>query len=304
MRHAVWTWFLAARPWTFSTSATPVILGSVLAWGAGHPFQWGLFLMTLAAGMLLHAGVNYLNTFGDYVSGVDTVESADSCPHLVRGILRPAGVRLAGLICLGLAGLLGLILAARCGWPVLLYGLLGLVGGYCYTTSPRPYKYLGLGPVMVFFLMGPLMVCPAYFIQSGQVPFGVVWVSLAIGCLVTGVIQANDIHDLNHDRASGIRTMAMALGRRRAIIVYCGCYVGAYLILLTSVGLGLLPAAALLPLLLLPALIRTICGLARRSRREGRIAGLLFWSARFHTQFGVLLVAGLIASGLWVGFGG
>jgi 1,4-dihydroxy-2-naphthoate octaprenyltransferase len=145
------------------------------------------------------------------------------------------------------------------------------------------------------------MVCPAYFIQSGQVPLSVVWISLMIGCLVTGVIQANDIHDIRHDQASGIQTMARALGRRRAIIVYCGFYVAAYLVLLVSVGRGLLPAAALLPLALLPTLVRTISGLAACSRREGQIAGLLFWSAQFHGQFGLLLIGGLLLSGLFTG---
>lgn len=292
----LWIWFLAARPWSYSVSVTPLILGAVLAWLDGYAVTWDLFFMTLLSGVFLHTGVNYLNTYGDFVTGVDTIASADSCPHLVSGMLAPSPVRLVGVTFLGLSAILGLVLAIRCGWPVLLFGGLGLLGGYAYTTGPKPYKYMGLGPFMVFFLMGPLMVCPAYFIQSGHLSFSVFWISLAIACLVTGVIQANDIHDMPHDRTSGIRTMALALGRRRAIILFCSFYVSAYLILVSSVLLKMLPPLALLPLALLPGLGSVIRGLATSEMREKQVDALLFWAAGFHSKFGFLMILGLLLS--------
>lgn len=296
MLRTIHTWFLAARPYSFSTSFTPLILGTVLACANGYAMKWDLFIMILFAGVFLHAGVNYLNSYGDFVTGVDTLESAESCPHLVQGILAPSPMFVLGVALLGISGVLGLVLVMRCGWPILVFGGLGLIAGYGYTTGPKPYKYMGLGPFVVFFLMGPFMVCPAYFVQSGEIPFSIFWISLAIACLVTGVIQANDIHDMTHDKASGIRTMALAIGRRRAIIIFCGCYVAAFLILGISVFLRMLPFAALLPLVLLPDLFRRIHGLAVKGKREGEISVLLFWAAGFHAKFGILLVLGLLLS--------
>ena len=294
MLRVIWIWFVAARPWCYSVSFVPLIFGSVLAWVNGYPCRWDLFALILTAGVFLHTGVNYLNTYGDFVSGVDTLESADSDMTLVRGILTAPPMRIVGLVFLALAAVLGLILALLSGWPVLLYGALGLAGGYCYTTSPMPYKYLGLGPIMVFFMMGPFMVCPAYYVQTGQVPFSVVWISLCLGCLVTGLIQSNDIHDVAHDRASGIRTMALAIGQKRAMIVLCLIYISAYLILFISVALKQLPWLALIPVLALPNLIRTISGLASESRREQTVTGLVYWAAGYHAKFGVLLITGLV----------
>ncbi|MDR1124726.1 MAG: 1,4-dihydroxy-2-naphthoate octaprenyltransferase [Deltaproteobacteria bacterium] len=295
----IWLWFHAARPWCYSVSVVPLLLGAVLAWLAGFPPRWGLFLLTLAAGVLLHTGVNYLNTYGDYVSGVDTVESADSCPHLVRGWLRPRPVLAAGLICLALAAVMGLALAWWCGWPVLVFGALGLAGGYCYTTGPLPYKYIGAGPVLVFFLMGPLMVCPAYYIQSGALSWRVFLLALPLGCLVSALMQANDIHDLAHDRASGIRTLALALGRERASGLLCAMYISAYLLLAGSVAASLLPLAALAPMLLLPGLARVVRNLAVSARREEQVGAIVYWAAGFHAAFGALLLAGLAVSLLW-----
>lgn len=293
---AVFLWFHAARPWCYSVSFVPLLLGAILAWQAGFPPRWGLFFLTLSAGVLLHTGVNYLNTYGDFVSGVDTPESADSCPHLVQGWLQPRPVLVAGLVCLALAGALGLVLAWLCGWPVLAFGLLGMIGGYCYTTGPLPYKYIGVGPLLVFFLMGPLMVCPAYYIQSGQLSWPVFLISLPVGCLVSALMQANDIHDVKHDRASGIRTMALILGRGRAIALLCAMYVAAFLLLAGGVAAALLPPLALAPLLLLPGLARVIRNLAApdgTERREGQVGVIVYWAAGFHAAFGALLLAGL-----------
>lgn len=303
MLKAFRTWFLAARPWSYSVSITPVALGTALAWTGGHPVNWWLFVLTAAAGVSLHTGVNYLNTYGDFVTGVDTIESAPSCPHLVTGQLRPQAVWRAGVIFLGLATLMGLVLVFFRGWPVFVFGALGLVGGYCYTTSPFPYKYIGLGPVMVFFLMGPLMVCPAYFIQSRELTWGATWVSLIIGCLVTGVIQANDIQDIEHDRDSGIKTMAMALGRERAACVFSAFYIAAYVILVSSVALRVLLPGALLPLALLPDVWRTLRTLRSMVAKGEEITELLFWAAQFHTKFGVLLIAGIVANGWLAAWG-
>lgn len=286
-------WFHAARPWCYSVSFVPLLLGALLAWLAGFPPRWGLFGLTLAGGVLLHTGVNYLNTYGDFVSGVDTPESADSCPHLVQGWLKPRPVLLAGLVCLALAGLVGLWLTWLCGWPVLAFGLAGMIGGYCYTTGPLPYKYIGAGPLLVFFLMGPLMVCPAYYIQSGTLSWQVFLLSLPVGCLVSALMQANDIHDVKHDRASNIRTMALALGRERAIVLLCAMYVSAFLLLAGSVAASLLPLAALAPLLLVPGLARVIRNLSKPARREEQVGAIVYWAAGFHAAFGLLLLAGL-----------
>ena len=294
MLRVIWTWFLAARPWCYSVSFVPLILGTLLAWVDGYAPRWNLLTLILTSGVFLHTGVNYLNTYGDFVSGVDTLESADSDLTLVSGILPASSVQVAGLVFIGLAAFCGLILAMLTGWPVLLYGALGLIGGYCYTTGPRPYKYMGLGPLFVFFLMGPFMVCPAYYVQTGQVTFSVVWISLSIGCVVSVLIQANDIHDVIHDRASNIRTMALIIGQERAMAVLSLVYISAYLILFTSVALVFLPWPALAPVLALPELIRTIHGLAAKSRREQTVTGLVYWAAGFHAKFGALLISGLI----------
>jgi len=91
-------WFLAARPWSYSVSIAPVVLGTLLAWLDGCPLQWDLFLMTLFSGVLLHSGCNYLNTYGDYreeqVSGLMFWSARY---HTQFGVLFAAALLVAGL---------------------------------------------------------------------------------------------------------------------------------------------------------------------------------------------------------------
>ncbi len=211
-------WFLALRPWSFTASFIPVALGTALAAGQGF-FDAGLFALTLLAGIAMQAGTNLINTYGDYQSGVDTVEAAVTCPQLVTGLLTPPAVKRAGIACFGLASVIGLGLARLRGWPIIIIGLIGLIGGYCYTAG-FSYKYKGLGSIMVFFLMGPLMTWPAYFIQTAQYSWLPVLVSLPIGFLVADILHANDLRDMVFDRQAGIHTLALFLGRRKSLLLH------------------------------------------------------------------------------------
>jgi 1,4-dihydroxy-2-naphthoate polyprenyltransferase len=286
------TWFLTLRPWSYTASAVPITVGTVLAAGCGS-FSPGLFLLTLAGGIAVHAGTNLINTYGDYLSGVDTAKAPPTAPQLVNGTLRPAAVKRAALLCFALAGAIGLWLAVLRGWPVMLVGLLGLAGGYGYTAGPT-YKYKGLGSILVFFLMGPLMTWPAYFIQAREYSWLPVLVSLPIGFLVAAILHANDLRDTGSDREANILTLALILGRRRSLMLYFSLFVAAFICLALLVASTTVPWSAALPLLLIPATGRMF-RLARAGAQGSRpaMAALEGKAAQLHFQFGLLLTVGL-----------
>ncbi|MDR2726669.1 MAG: 1,4-dihydroxy-2-naphthoate octaprenyltransferase [Deltaproteobacteria bacterium] len=287
-------WVFAMRPWSFTAAAVPVVFGVGLAALEGSWKPW-LFVLTLIGGVALQAATNLHNTYGDYVSGVDTTASAVTCPQLVTGSFRPEAMYRAGWLALACAGLIGLVLTWASGPLVLLFGAVGALGGYCYTNGKMPYKYLGLGPLCVFLLMGPLMALPAYFIQTGRLDPAPALGSLGIACLVAAIMHANDIRDIAHDRAAGIRPLALPLGRRRAAWLFAGLTLGAFVLLGLNWAGGLLPWPCLVTLVLLP-------GLGSKLRRihtpEYDFMDLEGWTAKFHFQFGLLLTAGLVAARL------
>lgn len=284
------------RPWSFTASFIPVALGAAIAWREGF-FHAGLFVLTLLGAILLHAGTNLINTYGDYVSGVDTIESAKTCPQLVTGALNPASMKLVGIAAFILAILIGLTLTYVCGWPILVIGLIGLAGGYCYTAGFCPYKYEGVGSVFVFFLMGPLMVWPAYYIQTGNYNWVPVLASLPVGFLVAGILHSNDLRDISYDQQAGIKTLAIAIGFRKGIMLYYALYSAAYLCLITLIISAILPVTTILPLVLLPlvaAMFRHAHDAANGSREKLEL--LESTAAVFHFRFGLLLLIGLVLS--------
>ncbi len=287
-------WVLASRPWAFTASIIPVALGSALA-ATEVPFRPGLFLLTLVAGILMQAAVNYLNTYGDYISGVDTPESVTpSSAQLVRGELDPLTMRNVGLGTLLTAILLGVYPVWVGGWPVLVCGAIGFFGVLFYTTF-LPYKYKGLGPPFVFFLMGPLMVLPAWYIQGAEGFWTPLLASLPVGCMVAGILHGNDLRDIGYDNSAGISTPASGLGLSGSIILYKALYVGAYLILGALVLFKVLDYFALLPLLALPPVYKTLRGLNAQSERS-RIQSLELTSGKLHFLFGLLLTLGVAIS--------
>ncbi len=284
-------WFSAIRPWTLTASIIPILLGTVLALQESTAILTGRLITALIGGMLLQIAANLFNTWGDYVTGVDTVASAYSCPELVTGVMTPRQIRSAALACLAGGGLCCLWLAYECGWIIIVLGAIGIAGAYCYTAGPCPFKYQGLGPLFVFFLMGPFMVFPAYYIQTERFSLLPLLASLPLACLVTAIMHANDLRDLEDDRAAGIRTFALFLGLNKGMIVYFALYSLCFLSLLGLIMAGLLPIRAAFTFLLL-VIVYYKLRQARRAWLGNRklMIYLVKQTAAFHCLFGTSLI--------------
>ena len=94
-------WVQAVRPFSFTASIVPVLLGTVVAATQGM-FIPGLLLLTLLGAVAIQAAANLFSDYFDYRGGYDTPESYGSSGVLVRGILQPSEVFLAGLVLLAL----------------------------------------------------------------------------------------------------------------------------------------------------------------------------------------------------------
>ncbi len=296
--HFIYKWIIASRPWTFTASIMPIILGSILPYTrpqyiAFDFFKVSLFLLTVFAGVSLQAAANFFNTYGDYVSGVDSKASAFSCPELVTQTMKPESIQLAGTIMVLLAFFIGTILSLLCGWYIFLFGIIGLAGAFFYTMGWYPYKYIGLGLPFVFFLMGPLMVMPSYYIQSGKIDIYSLWVSIPIAFLVTAIMHANDLRDINYDRDAGIYTVALSLGLKYSIILYFIFCLSAFLSTFLLVFTGLLPVTVLIVIFLLPLLWIKFKKLTSSSAPK-EIQNLVVWSAFFHLWFSIFFIVGIV----------
>jgi 1,4-dihydroxy-2-naphthoate polyprenyltransferase len=202
-------------------------LGIVLAYHDGRGDVVNA-LSVMVAGLALQAGVNLVNDFFEFrqkrvhdkISNYGfSVEDREFLEVLIF---------LVGLAFFGVTGLLGLFLAWRSGWPVLLFGLFGWIGGFFYTGEPLNYKRRGLAVTLVFFIMGVVMISGAYYAVAGRFSWLSVVASVPVSFLISLILLANELRDFEADSRFGIRTLAVRIGYRGAVIVYCVLLACAY----------------------------------------------------------------------------
>jgi len=287
-------WFRAVRPFAYSASVIPVALGGLWAFGEG-PIDWVNFVLAIIAGVLFHTGTNLVNDYYDFKSGVDREGTFGSSGILVGGLMQPRQVLRGGILSFVLGSLLGFYLVTQAGWPILVLGLAGFLGGFFYTAAPFSYKYHAIGELGVFIMMGVLMVLGGYMVQNRAFNWEVVLFSLPISMLVAAILQANDIRDIADDRAANIRTMAILMGRKAAGILYDLMVVAAFAIVVLMVAIKVISPWALLVLLTLPLGLKNIKTIHQaHGEKSASLAMMDVATAQLHMTFGLLLCLGLL----------
>jgi len=289
-------WFLAIRPFSFTASVVPVLVGSLLGFReAVHPLH---FLLALFGAVAIHAGTNLVNDYYDHVKGADGPHSLGPSGVIQRGLLTPRAVLTAGLLCFAAGSAAGLLLVALTGPALLWLGVASVLAGFFYTAGPLALAYIGLGEVTVFVFMGPIIVLGAYYVQTERWAWTPVLVSLPVAFLVTAILHANNMRDIEDDRRSGKRTVATLIGRRWSCYEYYVLVGSAYLALLALVLTGILPWTALIALATVPLAARAV-RLTATATHPRRLNAVLANTAHLHMRFGLLLSLGL-AAGLLV----
>lgn len=288
-------WIQASRPFSFTASMTPVFLGAALVPFLGQSARWELMPLIVIASLLIHAATNIVSEYFDYVKGVDGPDTYGGSRVLVEKQLTPQQTLTGGMILFAITACIGLVFVAIHGWPILMLGIVGLLGGIFYTATPVGYKYLGLGDLFVFLLMGPLMVIGSFYVLTGTYQNGVFLISLPVGFLVAAILSGNNLRDILHDTQAGINSTATVLGHRWARLEYSGLVVGAYVVTIGIVAFGILPLWSLLTLLtIFPAIKNIKAALKSDTHSPKQISMLDAQTAQLHLTFGVLLMISVL----------
>ncbi|HEY8677403.1 MAG TPA: LLM class flavin-dependent oxidoreductase [Candidatus Dormibacteraeota bacterium] len=293
-RRAAGAWELV-RPFSFTASLLPVAVGGAIALRQGR-MHWLLFLAALFGALGLHIGTNVINEIYDVRHGIDSITSPRMSMAILKGRITERGAFITAWAGFLIAAMLGLYLLVNRGWPILVLGIIGFVGGYFYTAPPFQYKYRALGLPLVFVLMGPLIVLGAYFAVTGLFDARLLVVSLPVGLLVTAILHGNEWRDVAEDTRHGFTTLSAQVGRDAAHWIYVMLVLGAYVAVGVGVMVGTLPRLALLTLFSLPLMAWILRAAELGAGGSLRaIAMIDLMTARLHTAFGALLLVGLVA---------
>ncbi|MEV4775775.1 1,4-dihydroxy-2-naphthoate polyprenyltransferase [Microbacterium sp. LWO13-1.2] len=213
-------WIGAARLRTLPLAVAPVLIGTGAARSTGPEFHWVIALACLAVAVLLQIGVNFANDYSDGIRGTDA-QRVGPARLTASGRVPAKRVLAVGLVFFALAAIAGLAIVIRTGqWWMLAVGAVCIAAAWFYTGGKRPYGYYGLGEVFVFVFFGLVATLGTTWVQIFDLPQQA-WVgAIAAGLFACAVLLANNLRDIDQDRAVGKRTLSVLIGRRATQVLY------------------------------------------------------------------------------------
>ena len=230
-------WVEGARPRTLPNAVAPVIAGTgAAAWVHGAVWWKALLALTVAVALII--GVNYANDYSDGIRGTND-DRAGPLRLVGARLASPRAVLSAAVVSLAVAAVAGLALALVSNPWLIVVGIACIAGAWLYTGGSNPYGYKGFGEVAVFVFFGLVAVLGTQYTQALRVDAVGVAAAVAMGCLSSAVLVANNLRDIPTDAVAGKMTLAVRLGDARTRWLY--------LALLSAAGLITLGLAAATP---------------------------------------------------------
>ncbi|XP_050677063.1 ubiA prenyltransferase domain-containing protein 1 homolog [Leptidea sinapis] len=289
------TYVLALRPWSLSGSLLPTMLGAALAYRlpGDNGFSWVTLMLTLCTIIPVHGAGNVVNTYFDFVKGIDNRKSDDRT--LVDHLLSIDEVVSLGAI-LYMSGcvffvLLVIVSPAQMEHLALVY-FGGLSSSFLYTGGIG-LKYIALGDIIYLVIFGPVSVVFAFLAQTGRVVWPIFCYAIPLALNTEAILHSNNTRDLEADSKAEIVTLAILIGKTASHLLYAFLLFTPYIVfVVASVRCSLW---FLLPLLTLHQAFE----IERRFRRPETMQYVPRQTARLNFYFGMLyVIACLFASRL------
>jgi 1,4-dihydroxy-2-naphthoate polyprenyltransferase len=273
----------------------PVLTAALLARHAGLSVSWWLLVAVCIVALLVHTGTSLLATFVGFRRRRARSEALGASRLLSAGLLSTHQVFEIGILCLAFGVLLGLVLVGLRGAPLLVLGLIGLLGALLYAGWPLYLSSRVLEDAVVFVGLGPLVVLVTFATLTGSLHMGPLLVALPLGCLAESILHASHLQRFAADVDAKFRTLAVVLGWERARLMF---YVFAslpYVLVALLMFARLLPGWVWLTCLSVPLAGRGALAVYRSTvEQTASLAGLDRQMALAYVAFGVLLLAGLL----------
>lgn len=229
---------------TLPLSLSGIIAGTLLARAEGF-FHTLPFILAVITTLCLQILSNLANELGDLQKGTDNGQRLGPIRSIQSGVLSQHEFRrtIALFILLSVISGGALVFSAfdslfsYDGLIMLLLGGAAIVAAIKYTVGKNAYGYRGLGDLFVFLFFGLLSTTGAYFLMTHYVTAAIFLPASAIGLLASGVLNLNNMRDIDNDRICGKRTLPVILGIRNAKVYHFGLIIGAFICMITYTAL-------------------------------------------------------------------
>ncbi|MFD1739168.1 1,4-dihydroxy-2-naphthoate polyprenyltransferase [Bacillus salitolerans] len=285
-------WWALTRPHTLTAAFVPVFIGTALALPYTN-INSSLFIIMLLACLIIQAATNMINEYYDFKRGLDHEGSVGIGGAIVRHGIQPKTVITLAFFLFGIATILGVYICMQTSWWLAIIGTICMAAGYFYTGGPVPIAYTPFGEMVAGLFMGNIIILLSYYVQTSTITVESVLISMPISILVGAILLANNIRDLDGDKENGRKTLAILVGRKRAIMVLAGMFIVSYLWVIVLIGLKIASPWLLLVLLSIPKPIQATKGFIGKTIPLQMMPAMKA-TAQTNTIFGLLLSIGLV----------
>lgn len=216
------SWIEAFRLRTLPLALSSILMGSFLAIYAGSD-GWDIIVLAITTTLFLQILSNLANDYGDGVRGTDNDNRVGPKRTIQSGAISPKEMKIGIIVFILLSFTSGIwLIFASLGsnWDIgilfLLLGIAAIAAAIKYTVGKRAYGYSGLGDIMVFLFFGPVAVIGTYYLVVHNFSWYIALPAATMGLLSTGVLNLNNMRDIENDAKSGKHTLAMLLGYNNA----------------------------------------------------------------------------------------
>lgn len=224
-------WIKAARLRTLPLSLSGIIMGAFIAkwrlYREGGTWDWRIFALALLVTLLYQILSNYANDYGDGVKGTDAkrINEAES-RAVASGKITAKQMKNAVILfsVLSFIATVGLLYVAffpdfmKEFYTFIGLGVASILAAIGYTVGKKPYGYMGLGDLFVFVFFGLVSVCGSYFLFTKTFSWDMLLPGTAIGMMSMAVLNLNNMRDIESDRLSGKKSLALRIGFKNAMI--------------------------------------------------------------------------------------
>jgi len=259
-------WVLGARVRTLPAAVAPVLVGTSFA----PKINWINAGLALIVSLSLQIAVNFSNDYSDGIRGTDA-NRVGPTRLVATGLATAKAVRTAAFLSFAIACLAGTFLALNTTLWLILVGVISVLAAWGYTGGKRPYGYLGFGEFSVFIFFGLVATIGSYYVQTQQINWQIVLLSIPVGSLSCAILVINNLRDRPLDEIAGKQTLAVKLGDQKTRFFYGFLLLITQLSLLLAIGINKQIALALI---CLPLVYRVLMQVLRGAQGEELIAVL------------------------------
>ena len=216
-------WIQAARIQTLPLSISGILVGSSFAYNI-NGFDNIIFFLSIITAISFQVLSNFANDYGDGILGTDNQRIGPdrviasgklSLKELKKGIVINVFISITfsySLIKYSFKSDYFLILI------FLILSISSIVAAIKYTMGKSPYGYHGLGDIFVFIFFGYVSVFGSFFLQTKIINYELFILAAIIGFLCVGVLNLNNIRDIENDSAMNKKTIPTRIGFSNAKI--------------------------------------------------------------------------------------